>query len=279
VETLVIKSNFYRSLRQHDIPHPTTYDPTEESIQSIVKQVTFPVYVRPTQTLAFLQHFRGKGFLARTPHELHDHLLRARRKHVPMLVQQIINGPTSYGYGYKGYFGQDSQLLLLLAIQKLRQPTMFSNCTVHKSIPRSILAEYEPIIFPYLKAIGYTGLFGIEFKRDPEDGQFKLMDINARSCGDSALGPACGLDDNITAYHDALGNDVHPKNSYKSDLYYIWDPEDLYSLWLLARRGQLTCHALIPFIRPKQWNMLSRDDPRPLIHELSRLIQQYKRAR
>ena len=116
---------------------------------------------------------------------------------------------------------------------------MFSNCTVHKSIPRSILAEYEPIIFPYLKTIGYKGLFGIEFKWDHDDEQFKLMDINARSCGDSALGPACGLDDNITAYHDALGHDVHPKNSYQTDLYYIWDPEDLYSLcWLVALGGK-----------------------------------------
>jgi predicted ATP-grasp superfamily ATP-dependent carboligase len=274
VETMVIKSKFYQSLQEHGIPHPATYDPTEESVSSILAQVTFPVYVRPAQTLVFLQHFQGKGWVARTPHELRKHLHRAHRKHVSMLVQQIIPGPVTNGYGYKGYFTQTSQLLLLLAIQKLRQPIMFANCTLHKTIPRATLAAYESILFPYLSKLGYTGLFGIEFKRDPGDGQYKLLDVNARSCGDSALGPACGLEDNLTAYRDALGLDVPPQTSYTTDLYYIWEPEDLRSLWQLARRRQLTRHAVDPYVhRAKQFHILARDDLGPVVQILTRRLQ------
>lgn len=273
IETMVIKSHFYHSLQAHAIPHPATYNPTEESLASILRQITFPVYVRPAQTLVFLQHFQGKGWVANTPHELRKHLDRAQSKQVSMLVQQIIPGPVTNGYGYKGYFTQTSHLLLLLAIQKLRQPTMFANCTLHKPIPRTILADYEALLFPYLTKLGYTGLFGIEFKRDPSDGQYKLLDVNARSCADSALCPACGLEDNLAAYRDALGLAVQPQTTYTTDLYYIWEPEDLRSLWQLAQRRQLTRHALDPYFhRAKQFHIFDRDDLNPLLQILSRRL-------
>jgi D-aspartate ligase len=70
VERLVIKSHFYRSLRDSGIPYPATYFPAEIPFPDLVRRVTFPVYVRPAQSLRFAQYFRGKGFVARTPREL-----------------------------------------------------------------------------------------------------------------------------------------------------------------------------------------------------------------
>jgi predicted ATP-grasp superfamily ATP-dependent carboligase len=273
VETLVLKSKFYPSLRHHGVPHPQTFDPEEDTLQHIIANVTFPVFIRPVQTLVYLQHFRGKGWIAQNPRDLRNYIRRAHAKNVEVLVQQIIKGPATYGYAYKGYFDHMSRRIFFLAFQKIRQPIMFSNCTVHKSIPRSTLATYEPVLLNYMTSLGYTGLFGIEFKRDPDDGQYKLLDFNARSTGDSAICTACGVNDTLTAYHDALGEEVHPQDTYQSEVYYITDIEDLRSLWILARQRQLTSQAFKPYLRRKQLHLLSRDDSLPLLREITRLLR------
>ena len=38
--------------------------------------------------------------------------------------------------------------------------------------------EVEPLGFRLLKSMGYHGIASVEFKRDPRDGQFKLMEVN-----------------------------------------------------------------------------------------------------
>jgi D-aspartate ligase len=45
------------------------------------------------------------------------------------------------------------------------------------------LAALEELSEKLLKAINYYGLVEVEYKPDPRDGQFKLLDINARTWG------------------------------------------------------------------------------------------------
>ena len=45
----------------------------------------------------------------------------------------------------------------------------------------------------------------MEFKRDPRDGLYKLIEINARHYGTHALASAAGVDLSHVAYEDALG--------------------------------------------------------------------------
>ena len=40
----------------------------------------------------------------------------------------------------------------------------------------------------------YQGLSQVEFKRDPRDGRYKLMEINPRLCQWHGLAAACGVD-------------------------------------------------------------------------------------
>ena len=61
-----------------------------------------------------------------------------------------------------------------------------------------------------LRELGYHGISGVEFKRDPRDGGYKLMEINARSTILAhTLAPYVGVDIPYVAYRDAIGSPDH----------------------------------------------------------------------
>ncbi len=57
----------------------------------------------------------------------------------------------------------------------------------------------------FLAALDYRGLSQVEFKRDPRDGRYKLMEINPRLFQWHGLAAACGVDLPRLAYADLLG--------------------------------------------------------------------------
>ena len=64
-----------------------------------------------------------------------------------------------------------------------------------------------------LRALRYTGVVEVEFKRDARDGRFKLMEINARLWQWHGLAAACGADPVQAAYLDLTGRHVGPVTS------------------------------------------------------------------
>ena len=58
--------------------------------------------------------------------------------------------------------------------------------------------------------MGYYGLVELEFKLDSRDGQYKLLDVNARTWGYHALGAAAGVDFSRMLFEDQIGNNVQP---------------------------------------------------------------------
>jgi biotin carboxylase len=57
----------------------------------------------------------------------------------------------------------------------------------------------------FLAALGFHGISQVEFKRDPRDGRYKLMEINPRLFQWHGLAAACGVDLPRLAYCDLLG--------------------------------------------------------------------------
>ena len=59
-----------------------------------------------------------------------------------------------------------------------------------------------------MKAINYYGLVELEFKQDPRDGQYKLLDVNARTWGFHSIGYPAGVDFPYLLYADQLGEQM-----------------------------------------------------------------------
>ena len=57
VETMVHKTRFYKSLRAAGIDHPLTLYPDETTAQDMARKLSFPIFIRPAQSLPFQERF------------------------------------------------------------------------------------------------------------------------------------------------------------------------------------------------------------------------------
>ena len=278
VERMVIKSKFYRSLQNSGIPFPETFFSEETAFSELVRSVTFPVYVRPAHIEIFSQYFRGKGFVARTPRELQYYLQLAQKRSVEVMVQQIVPGPTENGFIVRGYITRQGILKVLITLQKLWQPSMFANESIAVTIPRAHVMDIIQPFLKWIKRFHYRGIFDAEFKRDIRDGAMKLLEVNARSTGDSYMGRACGADDIFAAYCDALGNDISSTDNYQHGVYYIREISSLKTVLNRITQGQPSqLGDLGRMLSKKHLHLFSRDDLMPVFGELRALARVFMR--
>jgi predicted ATP-grasp superfamily ATP-dependent carboligase len=142
IETLVNKKKFYRSLTEHRVPHPHTLYVDDDDFKRKLREIRFPVFVKPSISHQFMRIFRGKkGFVATTERELHTYLKLMTRHHLEAVVQQIIVGPSKNNVSICGYFDKNSKPMILVARQRVRQPSAFSVHTIIVSIPLTAKAR------------------------------------------------------------------------------------------------------------------------------------------
>jgi predicted ATP-grasp superfamily ATP-dependent carboligase len=91
-----------------------------------------------------------------------------------------------------------------MTVRRRRQhPSDFGRASTYvETVSLSELAE--PSI-RFLRAIDYYGLVELEYKRDPRDGCYKLLDVNARTWGYHTLGQSAGVDFPYLLFCDQVG--------------------------------------------------------------------------
>lgn len=103
--------------------------------------------------------------------------------------------------------------------QKLREhPVRFGTATFAGSM------YAEPCLtqsVKLLKALGYTGVCEVEYLRDPRDGQYKLIEINARTWLWVGLARACGVDFAKMVYDYVTGMAQSYPETYETDVCWI----------------------------------------------------------
>src|SRR4029077_5135592 len=120
-----------------------------------------------------------------------------------ILVQEIIPGDGQRQYSYCAFF-RDGEAQSTLIARRLRQhPREFGRAASY--VETIELPEIEELSARFLKAINYYGLVEVEFKQDPRDGQFKLLDVNARTWGFHSIGGPAGVDFPYLLYADQVG--------------------------------------------------------------------------
>ena len=162
---------------------------------------TFPVVVKPDRSVEFKQRYKRQAFRCETPAELEDAL--AKTEEFGPIVQDFIPGGDDTLYTVGSYIARDGRALGVFSGRKLRQtPPGIGTCRVGEAV---WVEEAVDAALRLLEAFGYFGLSQVEFKRDPRDGSFKLMEINARLWQWHGLASACGVDLPRIAYADLVG--------------------------------------------------------------------------
>jgi len=201
------KKNTYERAEELGIPVPQTFNPrTEAELVDLYSRL--PLALKPAVKENFFYATGAKAWRAETPDQLIDIFRKAIRQIRPeeILVQEIIPGDGQRQYSYCAFF-RDGEAHSTLVARRLRQhPREFGRAATYVETIEQ--PEIEELSERFLKAINYYGLVEVEFKQDPRDGQFKLLDVNARTWGFHSIGRPAGVDFPYLLYADQLGQSV-----------------------------------------------------------------------
>lgn len=202
------KRNTYKLAQDIGIPCPKTWFPqTLEDVRKI--NARFPLILKPAIKEHFVYTAKAKAWQVNDLKELVARFQEAMVFVPPgeMMVQDLIPGGSSeQQFGCCVFFSEGQSLGTMLAHYVRSHPPDFGRCSTF--VETLDLPKLEELSVRFLRAIGYYGLAEVEFRRDPRDGEFKLLDVNARSWGYHSLGAAAGVDFPHMLFEDQLGRSV-----------------------------------------------------------------------
>ena len=201
------KKNTYDRAAELGIPIPRTYNvKSQEELAGLYDFL--PLAIKPAVKENFFYATGDKAWRAETPEQLNNLFLDAKQQIRPeeILIQEIVPGSGQQQYSYCAFF-RDGVAQSTLVARRLRQhPREFGRAATYVETIEH--PEVEELSERFLKAINYYGLVEVEFKQDPRDGQFKLLDVNARTWGFHSLGIPAGVDFPYLQYADQIGRSV-----------------------------------------------------------------------
>ena len=276
IEILINKRRFYQSLMKEKVPHPTTHFLENlEDARKMGRQISYPIFIKPSISLSFSQRFRKKGFVANSEGELLRYWAFMKKVEVDVMIQEIVPGPPINHVFLDGYSNRQLNPKALFARRRLRMwPLAFGNSSLCVSIPISEIAHLKERLFRYLKSINYHGIFSAEFKKDQRNGDFKLLEINSRtSAWFSTLSAKCGVNLMLIAYLDAIGKDMKYSEDYEAGVKWVFLRDDFRSSMRMLISGNLTVREwMSSLLGKKDFLSYARDDFRPFLMSLPNTI-------
>jgi predicted ATP-grasp superfamily ATP-dependent carboligase len=204
VEAVIDKARLYATAQAHGIPHPKFHVVNHAGdIDEAVARVPTPCYVKPAMGHEWRRKRRGKLEKAASPEELRRILrdfLSLGQTAVPL---EIIPGEDSDLYGLCTYLDRAGKPLGWRTKRKLRQyPIGIGDGSLQDIVDEPRVVELGMRL---LEVTGHQGAATVEFRKDPRDGRFVLMEINVRTVSGQELVTRSGLDVPLIAYCDAMG--------------------------------------------------------------------------
>jgi predicted ATP-grasp superfamily ATP-dependent carboligase len=241
VEALIDKEQFRELLACLDIPRPRGFLVNDEADLAAASDSEIEGgFLKPTDSQLFAARFGGKGFWARNRSQATRRFREARDAGVVLMLQDWIPGGASHIVQVDGFVDRSGDIAGLLARRRIRmEPPRLGNTSSSVSIPLADVAEPVAHTRRIIEAVQHRGVFSAEFKYDSRDGQYKILEINARPYWYIAHTAAAGLDLVWMWYLDALELPVPRMTSYRvgvAGLYEINDAIALKRSWSSHRR-------------------------------------------
>lgn len=182
----------------------TTHPRSAGEAQSAAAEIGFPVFVKPSENIVFKRIHKRQAFVCRDGGEL-EHAYRLTADYEPM-VQEFIPGGDEWLWSLGTYIASDGNPLAVFSGRKLRQTAEnMGSARVGEALWDD---EVVDLGLRLLRELGFHGIAQVEWKRDPRDGQLKLIEVNPRLWQWHGLTGACGVDIAQTAYLDQIGVEV-----------------------------------------------------------------------
>lgn len=272
VRPLADKWAMHLAARDADVPTPQTVFPQSlDDVSAFLESARFPIVAKAADSYAT---HKPESMIAQHRSELIDKFERERELGPPNLVlQEFIPGGIEDVWMCNAYFDTDGRCRAVFTGRKLRQLSSTGIATLAICERSETVANQTT---RFLESVGYHGCVGVGHRYDARDGQYKLLDVNARVSGVFRLFRATtGTDVVRICYRDLTGQDVGEIGDAPLDVGRKWLLEDDVLVNLpRIRRGELSLWAWLRSfrgVREAQW--FSLRDPLPFIDWLRRSLQ------
>src|SRR5580698_9054905 len=198
------KRNTYRLAQELDIPTPVTHYPENVEQLAELQCLTPPFALKPAIKEHFFYATKAKAWLANTHAELRTLFQKASELagQGEIMVQELIPGGGSQQFSYCAFFRDGKAVGKMVARRRRQHPLQFGRASTYvETVDVPVLEELSE---RFLRAIDYYGLVELEYKLDPRDSQYKLLDVNARTWGYHSLGARAGVDFSYMLYADQV---------------------------------------------------------------------------
>jgi predicted ATP-grasp superfamily ATP-dependent carboligase len=244
----------------------TTCIPTKEELARL--HCPFPVILKPAIRLKPTSLAIPKAWRADNRHELLAHLEQAASFIPPenLILQEMIPGGGETQFSYAALC-KDGFPLASIVARRLRQyPKDFGQfSTFVETVDEPHIAAASERL---LAAARFTGLAEVEFKKDPRDGRFKVLDVNPRVWGWHTLSVRAGVDFSYLLWLLTRGEPV-PILQARAGERWIHGSADLHVAISEILNGGFSLSSYLRSIRgPKESAIFAWDDPLPGLLDL-----------
>jgi predicted ATP-grasp superfamily ATP-dependent carboligase len=251
LDALLDKLSLARLLQERGLPHPRTYAELQEAPDDVFANA----FLKPRDSLAFNRRYGVKGVRVSSRADA-----LSRQFEGELVLQEYIPGGADRHYFLDGFAGRDGDIPAMFARRRVRMyPPDFGNSSSMISIALAEIAEAVGALERLLRDLRYRGIFSAEFKHDPRDGLFKLLEVNCRPWWFNGFAADCGVDTALMAYQDALGLPVPQVERYREGVRMAYSFNDLRAV--IRTRTPLA--QALRFWFGAHDALFARDDPRP----------------
>jgi D-aspartate ligase len=238
VESTMNKSQQYQLAVEAGVPIPfTIYPQSMDEILEAKDSLTYPCFIKPFYSHLWYRHFGNKGYIVKSYDELRQRFTSILETDLRAMVQSIVGIPGKDLYQVSAYFGRDGYVSPRFVWFKARQnPPNFGVASLGTSVKNQ---QVEESGLKFLRAIKYQGIGSVEFKLDPTDGTYRLIELNLRTWMQNVMCTVAGLNLPLIQYLNLTGQTCPDTGDYKDGVKW-WDTlSDLDSFVRLRRRGEL----------------------------------------
>lgn len=232
------KRRFYRLCRDHGVDLPkTSFLAGPDELPVTEAEMRYPAILKPV----FVHRFRSvlgarKVVEVANAAELRVAYSELARTDPNFIVQEVIPGGDDQLWCAVCYLNGDGRSDSVFVARKLRQyPPGFGSASLAESRWNPEVAQLS---LTFLRGVGFRGFCATEYKKDPRDGRFKMIEVNARVPLWISLAAASGVDVPYAGYADLVGatsNSVEQVNGVR----WVFAAKDLSSALHYARKGAL----------------------------------------
>lgn len=246
------------------VPAPRTTVPrSAEDVEVFSGLVEYPCLVKPCQSHLYFERFKKKMVRVTNFDQMLTAYQEAADAGLETLLQELIPGNDAQGVNYNSYYWNDEPLVEFTA-QKVR------NAPPELGSPRVVISKHIPEVLELghriLKAMRFYGYSCTEFKKDPRDGIYKLMEVNGRHNRSGMLALHCGINFPWMQYRHLVYGELPSACDFQNDIYWIDIFRDVsFSLKYFGREGYSLAQYIQPYVSPHVFAILDKQDPRPFI--------------